>query len=127
MQLIASRSPKTRFYVAPLCLLFAAVAPAFAAGCGTSGTALCADVCDCEGCSTTAEQSCEATASDNTKEANDVGCGSELSTYESCYLSQGQCIGAKYQSGGCDVELQKLTNCLSSAKCNLDPMGAIHC
>jgi hypothetical protein len=123
----APRAPRARRYAAPLCLLLGAMIPLLQAGCSSVASSICQDSCDCQGCSTTALQTCEQTADDNVKVASDVGCGSEVSTYLSCFSSRAQCIGATYSSGGCDVEFKKVANCLISAKCTIDSSFTIHC
>lgn len=128
MRFTPDRSLSRRLRAAPLCWLLAAAVPALAAGCNSSfGTSICGARCTCEGCATTAQQTCVATGDANVKVASDVGCGSEMSTYLTCFESRATCIGARYSSSGCDLELKKLGNCLVSAKCTFDSSFAIHC
>lgn len=120
---------KHRRYIAPLCLLSGVLTlGVVSGGCGGSaGVSICDQLCNCQGCSTDARQSCEKTFDDNEKVSADEGCTQTTDDYYSCRASRGQCIGARWDdSGGCEVERNKYTNCLTSAKC-AEVLGVIHC
>lgn len=120
---------KHRRYIAPLCLLSGALTLGVASGgCGgSSGTSICDQRCDCQGCSTEARQSCAKAFDDNEKVSADKGCEQTTNEYYGCRASRGQCIGGSWDdSGGCEVERNKYNNCLISAKCG-EVLGVIRC
>lgn len=128
MRTVPSPSKLYRF-LAPSCLLALIFAAWSTAGCGGSNSAtFCNNKCDCEqNCSTAARDTCTKTNEDNEKVATDVGCGAQADTFGSCVNDRGQCIGGKWDTGGCEVETNKLNQCLLSAKCAYTVDGSIHC
>jgi len=116
-----------RRYIAPLCLLFAALSPGLVAGCGSPGVSICSDFCDCEGCSDAAYDSCVATYDDNEKVSGDIGCDEPSGEYWACVADRGRCVGTDYETGGCEVERDRFFNCLKTAKCGVDGEGRIRC
>ena len=107
------RSPSRSRFFAAIGLLAAGGVVGFFTGCGGYAAAICAASCKCNDCTDTARESCEKTISDSEKEAHDVGCSSEASTFEGCTLDRGSCIGTLYVIGGCDIERKELTATLA--------------
>jgi len=123
----ASFMSAQRRFIAPLCLLFAALSPALLAGCGSPGATICEDTCDCTGCSTAALDTCYKTFDDNEKVAGDIGCEEPYADFSACVADRGQCIGSEYKVGGCEIEQDRFVNCLLTAKCGIDGQGRIRC
>jgi hypothetical protein len=104
--------------VASLCLLFAATVavPVLSAGCGTAAESLCNTQCDCTGCSVSA---CSKVYDEDVSQASSVDCGGQANDYINCVQTKAECNGTSYEVGrSCDVEFQRLTTCLISAKCS---------
>lgn len=84
-----------------------------AAGCGTSAASLCADQCECEGCSETEEQECVDGVEDAEKKADDEGCSDQYGEIVSCLADQFECIDGRSDADGCDAEGEAYGRCLN--------------
>ena len=127
MRVVPSLFKPTRF-IAPIVLIAGVVSSSVVAGCSSAAATFCNDKCDCEqNCSTSSRETCIKTGEDDEKLSNDVGCGGQWGAWSSCINGRSQCIGAKYDTGGCDTEFSKLSQCLNSAKCAFLLDGSIHC
>ena len=106
---VTSRQP-----VAMKATILLALSLALAAtGCGTSASSLCADQCECEGCSETEEQECVDDVEDAEKQADDEGCSDQYSEFVSCYADQFECIEGEVDADGCNAEAEAYSKCLN--------------
>jgi hypothetical protein len=91
-------------------------------GCGTSPSSVCAQSCNCTGCSTAAQQTCDETLSADQTNAGNKGCNSEFNAWLSCVSSNLVCDQAKESlpAGVCTTELTQCVNCAGADLCGLN-------
>lgn len=90
----------------------AAVTACFGAGCSTvSGESVCQQICDCQGCSKTETQACEADFATAEKLSGDEGCDDPYSAYVGCLADNSKCVDDKIDAIACAAEAQALTKC----------------
>jgi hypothetical protein len=86
-------------------------------GCSSSSnapspaTALCQNICDCQGCNVTQRQACEAGFNDSETLAADKGCTSQFDAYVSCVAAHEQCVGNQVDLAACAPQTMALTTC----------------
>lgn len=98
---------------APLALVLLATS---SIGCsGTSASAICADVCECTGCSEQEETDCVDAIEDAEKAAADEGCEDAWDDYVSCASDELECRDGVARSDGCDAEGEALAECTDGA------------
>jgi hypothetical protein len=118
------RKPTHRHALALFLSAFAA--PWLFAGCGSQAAAICAETCNCSGCSSDLEQECIARIQGSEMVAGEVGCGSEASDYEACYEG-GTCIAGAWMVDGCVLQQNAIVACLAKSHCTVDALGGVHC
>lgn len=94
------------------------------AGCsGVSATTVCQQICDCQGCSQTETQECQAAFEKGEKLAGDKGCGDDFSTYVGCVSDNMKCVKDKVDIGACAVEVKLLNVCAKTSQIALPGGG----
>jgi hypothetical protein len=82
------------------------------AGCGSSASSICRDVCECVGCSESEEEDCVDAVEDQQQEAEAEGCGDQVDALIDCYGSELECReGDDLDVDGCDFEEEAVSDC----------------
>lgn len=82
------------------------------AGCGTSATDLCNEVCDCKGCSEVELEDCIDNVEDEERRAEAEGCANPYAEYTDCIAEELACRDGIVDVDGCELEYDALQTCL---------------
>lgn len=74
-------------------------------------SSLCAQVCDCTGCTDEERDDCVDDLVNAESQASDAGCASEYDDYSSCVSSAIDCRDGELDVDGCEGEAVTLTDC----------------
>ena len=87
-------------------------AAAALSSCGSSATSICADLCDCSGCSDEQQDECVDTIEDAIDVAEDEGCGDQVDDLLDCYGSELECRDGQVDLDGCQSEAEAVNKCI---------------
>lgn len=95
-----------------LALTLAALGAWMGPGCSTvSGASVCDQWCECEGCSKTEREECEASFATGQKLTTDQGCPDLFDSFLGCLADHLQCVGDEVDTDACETERKAMNKC----------------
>jgi hypothetical protein len=104
------------------CALALFLVPVVSIACGGGANQLCADVCDCEGCSDKELEDCNEAADELEEDVAREECTAELDAMLSCWREQSECDNDddyEIDFNDCDDEADDFIDCCDN-DCDLD-------
>lgn len=102
-------------FVAAIITLALAGGAATATGCGgVSTTALCENICACQGCTSNDLETCQNQGDSAADQADAVGCSNQFEDLVTCTSARVSCDQGRIVIDGCELERTALTTCSST-------------
>jgi hypothetical protein len=99
--------------VSALALLGLVAGVTSATGCGSSASALCSDVCNCQRCTSNDLDKCKSDADAAAQTAASAGCSSQFDDLLACEQKNLTCKNDRAVAPGCETEAVALAKCSS--------------